>query len=71
MLQTLTTLPMVDDRVRFGQIQLGYDKVSTIRAEFVALQKLAAFACSCSEAELTLEKINALISELQQTQIGA
>lgn len=71
MLQTLKALPEVDDRTRFGAVQIGYDKVCTIRLEFSALQKLAAFACNCAEAELTLEKINALVSELQQTQMGA
>jgi hypothetical protein len=68
MLKTLTTLPEVDDRVRFGAVNIGYDKVSLIRSEFLALQALAAFACACEVQDLTLEKVQAMVQELQQTQ---
>jgi hypothetical protein len=71
MLQTLNVLPAVDERSRFGSVQVGYDKICTIRGEFAALARLAAFSCNCTVDELTMEKIQALLVELEQTQIGA
>lgn len=71
MLTTLQALPEVDERTRFGTVVLGYDKIMTMRREVWALQRLAAFACNCEVTDLTMEKIEALINELQQTQTGA
>jgi hypothetical protein len=64
MLTTMSVLPDLEGR-RYGTLSLGYDRIGTIRDEFSALLALAAEACACDPADLTILKIQQVTGELR------
>ena len=64
MLQTMNVLPSMEGH-RYSPLQLGPDRVGTIRAETEALQALAALVCGCAVEALTMDAIERKVSELR------
>ncbi|MBE3087792.1 MAG: hypothetical protein IMZ71_01550 [Chloroflexi bacterium] len=58
LLETLRVLPQPGTS-RFGTIALGFDRVTTVRDEHVALRAFAAMVCGVDPEQLTLEAISA------------
>lgn len=63
-MEALKHLPDVSGR-KYGTIDLGYDRVDTIRMEISTLETLAALICGCSREALTLPKVQWVTADLQ------
>lgn len=63
-MDTLRSLPDVQGR-RFGSVNIGYDRIDQIRAEFSALESLVALLCGCDRDSLTMNKAQRLLSDVQ------
>lgn len=63
-METLRSLPDMSGR-KFGTISLGYDRIDKVRTEFGVLESLAALVLGCDREAVTVEKVSALLADVQ------
>lgn len=64
-MKTLTALPAVDERSRFGAVSIGYDKIIEVRTEHSALVALAATLLGVDPSQVTIEMVTKLTADVQ------
>lgn len=65
-MKTLTALPAVDERSRFGAVSIGYDKIIEVRTEHAALVNFVAMFLGVPPEKVTLDMVTRLTSDVQQ-----
>jgi hypothetical protein len=65
-METLRALPDIAGR-KFGNVSVGYDRIDQIRTEVATLETLASWLCGVPREDLTLEKVQRTLGQLQSS----